>query len=82
MVVQLAHENCQGLTVPAAPPPLDAPLTCSPPRGAGGGDPVKERLEKWLGTAETLGFKLSEDQVDALRCLATATAWWPNNHIL
>jgi hypothetical protein len=54
----------------------------SPPRGAGGGDPVKERLEKWLGTAETLGFKLSEDQVDALRCLATATAWWPNNHIL
>ena len=74
MVVQLAHENCQGLTVPAAPPPLDAPLTCSPPRGAGGGDPVKERLEKWLGTAETLGFKLSEDQVDALRCLATTTA--------
>ena len=56
----------------AAPPAFDAPLTCSPPRGAGGDDRVKERLDKWLSTAKTLGFKLSEDQVEALRCLATA----------
>ena len=37
----------------------------------GGDDRVKERLETWLSTAETLGFKLSVDQPEALRCLAT-----------
>ena len=36
-------------------------LTCRPPRGAGAEDEVQERMDKWLSTAQKLGYELKHD---------------------
>ena len=67
MVVLVQPEVGQGLRSPRAR--RTAPqrrheasgLTCRPPRGAGAEDEVQERMDKWLSTAQKLGYELKHD---------------------